>query len=290
MNYLKNYVGEKIGKFEVLKQKRENNTTYLYCRCGKCGKEKWYKKGYINKAKCCERKGSRLETKELYHASMKINNILLLEKTSQRITIRTSFQKLKRVNVWKCKDEYGNIFYTTIERIKNNEIANLKDNKERRNNLKYNKKDLKGKRFGRLTVIEETDKRKDNGSVVWKCKCDCGNIIEVSSKRLINNINLSCGCYQKERQNYSMNKLHEKQLKQNTNIDLIRKKEANSNNKTSGVRGVHYCESKKRWIATLNFQKKLVLNKSFKEKEEAIKARKEAEEKYFKPMLEKYKK
>jgi DNA-directed RNA polymerase subunit RPC12/RpoP len=32
-------------------------------------------------------------------------------------------------------------------------------------------------------VIEETDKRK-NKSVVWKCQCKCGNIVEYTTKNL----------------------------------------------------------------------------------------------------------
>lgn len=43
-----------------------------------------------------------------------------------------------------------------------------------------NKKDLSGKRFGKLVVLEETDQRK-YGRVVWKCRCDCGNISLVIS-------------------------------------------------------------------------------------------------------------
>lgn len=66
------------------------------------------------------------------------------------------------------------------------------------------------------------------------------------------------------------------------------KKTANSNSK-SRIRGVHWCKSKKKWITTLTFKKALVLNKSFNNIEDAIKARKEAEEKYFKPILDKYK-
>ena len=155
--------------------------------------------------------------------------------------------------------------------------------------MKYNVKDLTNKKFGKLTVIEKTDKRQDGGSIVWKCKCDCGNIIEISSKRLTTGMNTSCGCYQKERQKYSINKLHDKQLVENTNIDIISKQQANSDSK-SGVRGVHWCKSKKKWIATLTLNKELVLNKSFSKKEHAIKARKKAEEKYFKPILEKYNK
>ena len=56
---------------------------------------------------------------------------------------------------------------------------------------------LIGQKFGRLTVIQETWKR-SNKSVVWKCKCDCGNICEVSSKNLRTGRTKSCGCLKKE--------------------------------------------------------------------------------------------
>jgi len=45
----------------------------------------------------------------------------------------------------------------------------------KRKNIMGAARNLIGERFGRLTVIEKTDKRK-NGSIVWKCQCDCGNI------------------------------------------------------------------------------------------------------------------
>jgi len=56
------------------------------------------------------------------------------------------------------------------------------------------RKDLAGQRFGRLTVIQPTEKRMDNGSVVWQCRCDCGNLTEVSSRRLVRGKVRSCGC------------------------------------------------------------------------------------------------
>ena len=37
--------------------------------------------------------------------------------------------------------------------------------------------------FGKLRVIEETDKRK-NKSVIWKCQCSSGNFLEYSTKEL----------------------------------------------------------------------------------------------------------
>ena len=59
-------------------------------------------------------------------------------------------------------------------------------------------KDLTGQRFSKLTVIEKTNMRK-HGYVVWKCKCDCGNITYVDSSSLKSGNNKSCGCLKKKR-------------------------------------------------------------------------------------------
>ena len=52
-------------------------------------------------------------------------------------------------------------------------------------------KDLTGKIFGRLTVIEQMDER-IGCRVAWKCLCDCGNTTIVSSGNLIRSTR-SCG-------------------------------------------------------------------------------------------------
>lgn len=54
--------------------------------------------------------------------------------------------------------------------------------------------DLTGRRFGKLIALEPTEHR-HNGSVVWFCKCDCGNHILVGSSRLTHNKTQHCGCY-----------------------------------------------------------------------------------------------
>lgn len=55
--------------------------------------------------------------------------------------------------------------------------------------------DLTGQVFTRLTVIAPTEQRGSDGSVVWRCKCDCGNITYVTSTNLKSNNSRSCGCY-----------------------------------------------------------------------------------------------
>lgn len=54
--------------------------------------------------------------------------------------------------------------------------------------------DLTGQRFGKLTVLQRTDKRKEQGCVVWLCQCDCGKQKEVPTNRLIKGKVRSCGC------------------------------------------------------------------------------------------------
>lgn len=50
---------------------------------------------------------------------------------------------------------------------------------------------LLNQRFGKLLVIEQTQERK-NKSIVWKCKCDCGNIEYFSTKELRNDGIIQC--------------------------------------------------------------------------------------------------
>ena len=61
----------------------------------------------------------------------------------------------------------------------------------------WNFKDLTGQKFGRLTVIERAE-NSSQGKAHWLCKCDCGNLVEVSSVDLTHNKVKSCGCAKKD--------------------------------------------------------------------------------------------
>lgn len=62
--------------------------------------------------------------------------------------------------------------------------------------LSGNKKDLTGKiYYNSVKVLEPTNKRASDGSVIWNCKCLwCNENFEVSSSRLENGSITSCGC------------------------------------------------------------------------------------------------
>jgi len=57
--------------------------------------------------------------------------------------------------------------------------------------------DLVGKKFGRLTVLEFSEIRKQRA--YWSCRCECGAICVVAGSNLTCAITQSCGCFQKER-------------------------------------------------------------------------------------------
>ena len=54
-----------------------------------------------------------------------------------------------------------------------------------------------GTRFGKLTVIEITD-RKHRSTYMYSCKCDCGNYTNASSANLKSGNVISCGCHRVE--------------------------------------------------------------------------------------------
>ena len=69
--------------------------------------------------------------------------------------------------------------------------------------------DLTGQHFGRWTVINITDKRTKNRTIIWHCKCECGNEKDVDGYTLKSGQSKSCGCLQKEiaSQNGGKNKI-----------------------------------------------------------------------------------
>ena len=214
MKTAKNYVGTKIGKFEILEQYSKNEVVYLKTKCTLCGKIAWVAQKHVASRKCCESKISTTQFKAL---------------------------------------------------------------------------DLTGQIINGIEILEKTDKKR-RGAYLWKCKCHCGNIFYAEGYRIKNGEISSCGCkrrvYRENNFKQARNALSSN-YKDGTCIALIRNNKLRTTNK-SGYIGVSYSNSKHKWIANLMFQNKSHY-KAFENKEDAIAYRKELEEKYFKPILEKYK-
>lgn len=153
------------------------------------------------------------------------------------------------------------------------------------NNIKY---DLTGQRFGRLIVIRQESKRSASGNILWTCKCDCGNLKEEDGYQLRKGWVKSCGCLRKEK-SAKMIRQNKKTIKQMGCTETFRDSKGNplqsiikSCRNKSGVVGVSYDEQQKRWVAKMMVNGKLVLNATFRNFEDAVDARRSAEQKYLK--------
>ena len=65
------------------------------------------------------------------------------------------------------------------------------------NGLHWRTKNLIGQRFGRLTVVEFVGygvRNKFSHKSIWRCKCDCGKVVEKSGNDLTGSKVKSCGC------------------------------------------------------------------------------------------------
>lgn len=140
--------------------------------------------------------------------------------------------------------------------------------------------DLTGKTFHRLKVIKESG-RDAYGQVLWECECSCGSgkKVIVTGNDLRRNNTKSCGCLNKEKYTERI----KKQTVNHSNISSIKSKKISKKN-TSGVRGV--CPTKRgRWRAYIGHKGKNVFLGEFSKKEDAIAARRKAEEQFFIPIF-----
>lgn len=135
--------------------------------------------------------------------------------------------------------------------------------------------DITGRRFNRLTALYPTEKRDAKGFVIWHCRCDCGNETDISYNSLMYTSLVSCGCRKKEHS--STLGTHLTRVA-DTSLDILKSKKVAVNN-TTGHRGVYFIRGK--YVAKINFQKKAYYLGAYDNIEDAIEARKDAEEQLY---------
>mgnify|MGYP001019018313 FL=1 len=140
-------------------------------------------------------------------------------------------------------------------------------------------KDLVGQRFGKLVVIKPTGNIKHHNQE-WQCLCDCGKTTYVRSNTLTTGDTKSCGCLHSDIALERSKTVRDNNLIDGTNLGNIRKNAAPKHN-TSGYRGVSWHGGAHMWQARIQFQGVLHHLGYRANINDAIKLRKDAEEKYF---------
>lgn len=150
------------------------------------------------------------------------------------------------------------------------------------------KLDLTGQRFGKLTVLAPAD---NIGSrTAWLCRCDCGQERVVKTCRLRGGHTKSCGCLlgddgsdrspdRRGRTPEQMRRVRERLTRiDGTCVEMLAAKTVRRSN-TSGVPGVDWRASRGLWRATICFKGKRYYLGSYKSFEDAVRSRRQAEEK-----------
>ena len=91
--------------------------------------------------------------------------------------------------VWECLCDCGNTVLVRSGELQSGDKTSCGCKK---------KASMEGMRFGRLTVLRETEKRR-GGAIVWECLCDCGNTTFTIRSNLVSGSVQSCGCLHSER-------------------------------------------------------------------------------------------
>lgn len=144
--------------------------------------------------------------------------------------------------------------------------------------------DIRGQRFGDIVALYPTEDRDTQGFVVWHCRCDCGAEMDISYKVLCYTNQVSCGCRKKA----FFSTLHTYSVHvSNTSINSIKSAKVPKNS-TTGYRGVYFTRGK--YIARINFQKKPYYLGAYSNIQDAVKARRDAQEQLFDSTASFYKK
>lgn len=189
----KHLIGNKINKFTILDIIIYENKqhTYALAKCD-CGIIKEVRLSYLMNNKvvdCGCGHQSRLNEKIIN----KYNHLINTEINGWTILDIIPPNEKHNYTCAMCKCQCG-----TIKEVKLSYITNGRSKDcgcGRKESLKEAfTKNLVGQRFGKLTVVEMLEERNKNGRIVYRCKCDCGNEVDVLGNSLTTYHTLSCGC------------------------------------------------------------------------------------------------
>lgn len=266
--------GAVIGRWTVLNacMKTARGEKKWLCRC-RCGTERYVLERSLKHGGSLSCGCLRKE-----RAGEAVSHAVLGKTFGDLTVVGKSKKRTKQGAYWTCLCSCGYTCEATASEL----ISGSKTHCGCKTVKNYASAEITGRRFGRLEALHPTKKRDKNGSVIWHCRCDCGNEVDVSYNSLMYANRKSCGCRRKE---------HDKELGTllthvaGTSIDAIKSKKIPSDN-TTGCKGVYLIRGK--YMAKIVFQKKQYFLGTYDNIEAAAEARKKAEELLFDGVAEHY--
>ena len=110
-------------------------------------------------------------------------------KSYGRLTVLKKDGKSKDNRImWLCQCSCGN-----LTRVRGSDLRSGHTTSCGCYNNEITSNQIAGQKFNKLTAIEKVGMDK-NKNALWKCRCDCGNVITTTAKSLKSGHKLSCGC------------------------------------------------------------------------------------------------
>ena len=272
----KDLTGQRFGKLTVTERTDKRSSGYVLwkCRCD-CGGEilastKQLARGTISDCGCVPKTSARRGSKAEDLTGKRFGNLTVMQRTENR-NGRTC---------WLCLCDCGNEKAVTAHDLKAGKVKSCGCMIHDRD---YNRVDLTGRRFGRLTAMWPTAKRDRKGSIYWHCRCDCGNETDVTESGLVHGNYRSCGCLKSENQKNISKQLH---MVDGTCVEMLEKRKYRRDNR-SGFRGVYQLKNRK-YRVDIGFKGRKFYIGCFENYEEAVQARLKAEEMIHGGFLEAY--
>ena len=259
-------IGQRFEKLTVVEDSGQRRGTSVLWRCQcDCGNEILATRGqlvsgYAASCGCVPR-----------HRNARGHVENLTGRQFGKLTVIERAEGRKRDVYWRCRCSCGRECTVTDTCLK---TGNTRSCGCTRHSTSYNKRDLTGQRFGRLTVLYQTGEQTSPKSAVWHCQCDCGNEIDVSRKKLTDGMTQSCGCWKKEQSAKIYEYMH---FQDNTCVEHLRSIRSGARKNKCGFRGL-FQQKDGKYRVTIAFQKAHYYLGCYKDFNEAVRARLDAEE------------
>lgn len=252
-------VGYRVGMLTVINRtdQRKSGYTVWHCRCD-CGGSidldtRCLQRGTVTDCGC--KNNVKPGTSNI--AGNRYGKLVALNPTGER--------GYSGSVVWECQCDCGNVCYVSLHQLQAGYVKSCGCLS------RPPIKDFVGKRFGKLTVIEYVGKRA--GMHRWKCLCECGNETIVCQTLLQSGKAKSCGCMQ------ATSFLRNTGIIDGTYVSILEYYKTHmSPCNTSGHTGVYWDKKNQKWIAQIGFKGKNRYLGSYHRYQDAVAARKRAEE------------
>lgn len=190
-------------------------------------------------------------------------------------------EKVHKEEAWVCECSCGNKTIATKGQL-------LRGTKKScgclRKKSPGNVLDLTGKKIGKIKVIERAGKTENDNSL-WLCQCFCGNTFIAMGTSLRRGDTVSCGCSQDEQIKNARKTLLEEKSIDGVLVPLLSKKVRSDSG--TGHKGVHkrVRKGKESYEASITVKGKRKYLGTFKNINDAITARQQAEKEYYEPYI-----